>query len=106
MDHRISKRDFLKLAGIGGVVVASALRGRVPGTAAAANAEDFTFVQLSDSHWGFNGPQANPDAQGTLKKAVAATASGGSPSTRTFMGIRTSGPTSGGGTASSYRTRI
>jgi 3',5'-cyclic AMP phosphodiesterase CpdA len=29
-------------------------------------------VQLSDSHWGFEGPAINPDAQGTLKKAVAA----------------------------------
>ncbi len=72
MDNRISKREFLKLAGIGGVVFASALRGRMPGTAQAATAEDFTFVQLSDTHWGFNGPLANPDAQGTLKKAVAA----------------------------------
>jgi 3',5'-cyclic AMP phosphodiesterase CpdA len=33
---------------------------------------DFFFVQLSDSHWGFNDPKINPDATGTLKKAVAA----------------------------------
>ena len=34
-------------------------------------ADDFFFVQLSDCHWGFDGPP-NPDARGTLKKAVAA----------------------------------
>jgi 3',5'-cyclic AMP phosphodiesterase CpdA len=33
--------------------------------------EDFFFVQLSDTHWGFEGPP-NPDARGTLPKAVAA----------------------------------
>ena len=33
--------------------------------------DDFYFVQLSDSHWGFEGA-ANPDAQNTLKKAVVA----------------------------------
>lgn len=32
---------------------------------------DFYFVQMSDSHWGFEGP-SNPDAKGTLRKAVAA----------------------------------
>ncbi|MDB5819038.1 MAG: serine/threonine protein phosphatase [Rhizobacter sp.] len=41
------------------------------GGAQAASHEDFFFVQLSDSHWGFEGP-ANPDAHGTLPKAVAA----------------------------------
>ena len=34
--------------------------------------QDFHFVQLSDVHWGFNGPAVNPDAKGTLPKAVAA----------------------------------
>ena len=33
--------------------------------------DDFYFVQLSDCHWGFEGPP-NPDAKGTLPKAVAA----------------------------------
>jgi 3',5'-cyclic AMP phosphodiesterase CpdA len=72
MDIQISKRDFLKLAGLGGVVFASALRGGIAGAADAPGKDDFMFVQLSDTHWGFNGPAANPDAQGTLKKAVAA----------------------------------
>ena len=37
-----------------------------------ATPTDFHFVQLSDSHWGFEGPAVNPDAKGTLQKAVAA----------------------------------
>jgi 3',5'-cyclic AMP phosphodiesterase CpdA len=57
----------LRLAGLGGIVFASGLaRG-----AAAAPADDFFFVQLSDTHWGFSGPP-NPEAATTLKRAVAA----------------------------------
>src|SRR5580704_4144704 len=33
---------------------------------------DFTFVQLSDIHYGFNDPKMNPDYAGTLQKAVDA----------------------------------
>ena len=67
--HSLSRRDFLRLAGLGGVVLVagSATRG-----AMAATGNDFYFVQLSDCHWGFEGPAINPDAKGTLKKAVAA----------------------------------
>jgi hypothetical protein len=62
----MNRRDFLTLcAAGGGAVYLSAL----PGYAGAAN--DFYFVQLSDSHWGYQGA-ANPDAANTLKKAVAA----------------------------------
>lgn len=32
----------------------------------------FTFVQMSDTHWGFGDPAINPDFAGTLKKAIAA----------------------------------
>ena len=69
MVNEINRRSFLKLAGLGGVgvVFASAL----PGMARAAGQDDFYFVQMSDSHWGFEGPP-NHDAKGTLKKAVAA----------------------------------
>jgi len=70
MNSCIDRRDFLKLAGLGGVVFASALAG-YGGRARAAGADDFYFVQLSDSHWGFEGAP-NPDAKGTLQKAVAA----------------------------------
>jgi 3',5'-cyclic AMP phosphodiesterase CpdA len=67
MKPSFDRRDFLKFAGIGGLVFASGL-GR---SVRAAAGEDFYFVQLSDCHWGFEGPP-NPDAKGTLKKAVAA----------------------------------
>jgi predicted phosphodiesterase len=75
MGAKITKRDFLKLAGMGGVVFASGLPGfnssaRAAGMGMAG--DDFHFVQLSDLHWGFKGPMANPDAEGTLPKAIAA----------------------------------
>src|SRR6266404_5921541 len=75
MALNINRRDFLKFAGIGGVVVASGLgcsttRSGIAG--GMSNNDDFYFVQLSDTHWGFTGPEANPDAAGTLPKAVAA----------------------------------
>ena len=59
------------MAGVGGVVFASGLRGAQSATPAGGKYEDFYFVQLSDSHWGYSGP-ANPDAANTLKSAVAA----------------------------------
>lgn len=62
----LDRRQFLKLAGLGGAVFASGLSG----FAGAQNAQDFYFVQLSDTHWGFEGAP-NPDAKVTLKKAVA-----------------------------------
>jgi hypothetical protein len=70
---KIDRRDFLKLAGLGCAVFASGLGGldRSANRAFAADG-DFFFVQLSDTHWGFTGPQVNPDATGTLKKAIAA----------------------------------
>jgi plastocyanin len=33
--------------------------------------ESFYFVQLSDTHWGFNDVKINPDYAGALKKAIA-----------------------------------
>jgi len=70
----IDRRQFARLAGLGGVVFASGLLGVAGGAhqAAAAGADDFMFVQLSDSHWGFSGDAVNPEAKNTLKKAVAA----------------------------------
>jgi 3',5'-cyclic AMP phosphodiesterase CpdA len=64
------RRHFLQLAGLGGAVFASGLGCASRGAAASA-AQDFYFVQLSDTHWGFEGAP-NPDARGTLPKAVAA----------------------------------
>jgi hypothetical protein len=74
----MDRRGFVKLAALGGgVVFLSGLRldsiGAVVGDEARlVGHEDFYFVQLSDTHWGFDGPKINPDAQGTLKKAVEA----------------------------------
>jgi len=75
MALNINRREFLKLAGLGGVAFASGLgcstaRGGV--MAGLSDNDDFYFVQLSDTHWGFSGAEANPDATGTLPKAVAA----------------------------------
>jgi hypothetical protein len=68
----IDRRDFLKLAGIGSAVFVSGLGGlRLEANGASAG-NDFFFVQLSDTHWGFNNPTVNPDFAVTLKKAVAA----------------------------------
>ncbi|MGA2331473.1 MAG: metallophosphoesterase [Syntrophales bacterium] len=70
---KIDRREFLKLAGIGSVVFVAG-PGSLLNVAEAAKSgkDDFFFVQLSDTHWGFAGPAVNPDAAGTLKKAVAA----------------------------------
>ena len=62
------RRQFLKLAGVGGVVFASRL---ARGAEAYASTDEFFFVQLSDTHIGFEGTP-NPDAKGTLPKAIAA----------------------------------
>ena len=69
--NQVNRRDFLKLAGLGGAVFASGLAGCATSGGGAMAGQDFYFVQLSDTHWGFSGPP-NPDARGTLPKAVAA----------------------------------
>jgi 3',5'-cyclic AMP phosphodiesterase CpdA len=65
-----SRRDFLKLCSVGGVVFASGLAGAGPSKKRSAPAQDFFFLQLSDTHWGFRGAP-NPEADVTLEKAVA-----------------------------------
>jgi predicted phosphodiesterase len=74
MKVTMERRQFLtaSLAGLGGIVFASDLvRGR-RAQAASRHDEDFFFVQLSDTHWGFKNPAINPDFAGTLPKAIAA----------------------------------
>lgn len=71
----INRRDFMKLLAVGGgAVFASGLTGRALAAAgsdpAKAGYDEFYFVQLSDTHWGYSGP-ANPEAANTLKEAVA-----------------------------------
>ncbi len=69
-----TRRELMKLAALGGgAVYISGLAGRAAGATAMAAGpayDDFYFVQLSDSHWGFSGPP-NPDAKNTLRKAIA-----------------------------------
>jgi len=64
------RRQFLQLASVGGAVYMSGLQGFARAADAKPATDDFYFVQLSDSHWGFEGAP-NPDAHGTLPKAVA-----------------------------------
>jgi hypothetical protein len=68
----MNRRDLLTLAGMGVAVFVSGTTVRTGGATGQKKNESFYFVQLSDTHWGFNGPNINPDSQGTLKRAVAA----------------------------------
>ena len=68
----IDRRDFLKLLGVGSAVLVLGQGGRAGALDATGGKDDFMFVQMSDSHWGFSNPLINPDATGTLKKAIAA----------------------------------
>ncbi|MBF0516242.1 MAG: metallophosphoesterase [Nitrospirae bacterium] len=71
MDKGIDRRDFLKLIGIGGALIVMDT-GRLAGAADNKMAQDtLSFIQLSDTHWGFNDPKINPDFAGTLRKAIA-----------------------------------
>jgi hypothetical protein len=70
-----NRRDLMKLVALGGGAVyfsglagcAAASGGAMQG---AVRYDDFYFVQLSDTHWGFTGAP-NPDAANTLRKAIA-----------------------------------
>src|ERR1700720_4908560 len=80
-DHNadgIDRRGFLKCmawAGTGalcvmqGGVLKSYALGTAGGSGAKVSAGELSFVQLSDSHMGFN-KAANPDVAATLKAAV------------------------------------
>jgi hypothetical protein len=66
----LDRREFLKLAGVGGIVFLSGLGSKPALSFGLRKEKDFFFVQLSDSHWGFEGAKINPDAKGTLPKAI------------------------------------
>ena len=68
MKYELDRRGFLKLAGFGGAVLASSLAGNAW---ARGKPEEFYFVQLSDTHWGFEGAMINPRAETTLPEAIA-----------------------------------
>jgi hypothetical protein len=67
----IDRRDFLKILGFGSAVFVLGA-GNMLDAAEKDLKSDFMFLQLSDTHWGFNDPKINPDSEGTLKKVVAA----------------------------------
>jgi len=69
MDSQLTRRAFIKVAGIAGISTIVFDVG--PSAAEDSPQESFSFVQLSDTHWGFNNPAINPDFAGTLKKAIA-----------------------------------
>jgi hypothetical protein len=92
VSNELSRRDLLTLLGVGGVVYASGLAGCAAGLPPAQTAapgpntpkprapsEDFVFLQLSDTHWGFSGPELNPHADVELKHAVATINAAGAP---------------------------
>jgi 3',5'-cyclic-AMP phosphodiesterase len=72
----LSRRSALKCMVWAGTGILWALSGGVPKSlglltdALAGEASAFTFLQISDSHIGFNKP-ANPDALGMLREAIA-----------------------------------
>jgi 3',5'-cyclic AMP phosphodiesterase CpdA len=79
MTSNIDRRELIALAGIGGlgVVFGSALAApaqaqNYPAASAGGPPEDFFFIQLSDTHWGFKDDSINPDASGTFKKVITA----------------------------------
>ena len=73
----VDRRGFLKCMAWAGTGLVWTLSGGIPMSRAfakghgqsAAKAGDFTFVQISDSHIGFNKP-ANPDVTATLQTAI------------------------------------
>jgi predicted phosphodiesterase len=76
----IDRRNFLGCMAWAGTGLLWTMAGGVPtsillaqvmksGSPGAAKIEDFSFVQISDSHIGFN-KGANPDVTGTLQKAI------------------------------------
>ncbi len=75
-DGGLDRRHALECMIWAGTGVLWTLSGGVPkslglvGEAFAADAKSFTFLQISDSHVGFDKP-ANPNALGTLKEAIA-----------------------------------
>jgi 3',5'-cyclic-AMP phosphodiesterase len=73
----VDRRGFLKCMAWAGTGLAWTVAGGIPVSRAFAKtagadihkASDFTFVQISDSHMGFNKP-ANPDVSATLQAAI------------------------------------
>ena len=69
MSNQTNRRDILKLMSIGGVAFASGLAGAATKKKKSDVSEDFFFLQLSDTHWGYSGV-SNPKADVTLPTAI------------------------------------
>jgi hypothetical protein len=69
MRNPLDRRAVLKLAAAGGGLAFVSGFGFTGAKAKAV--PDFAFAQLTDTHWGYNGP-ANPESKTTLPRAVAA----------------------------------
>jgi Icc protein len=73
----VDRRGFLKCMAWAGTGLVWTMSGGIPGSRAfakdsgkaAGKSVDFSFVQISDSHIGFNKP-ANPDVTATLQTAI------------------------------------
>jgi 3',5'-cyclic AMP phosphodiesterase CpdA len=92
MSNRTDRRDVLKLTGLGGVVFASSLLRGVTACSSSKSppsqsdggeplppsgtprgaTNDFFFLQISDTHWGFSGAAVNPEPTLELPAVVAA----------------------------------
>src|SRR5215212_10876941 len=70
-ERRYSRLYFMKMAGVGGLVFASGLPGCASYGTPASRQRDFSFVQLSDIHWGYANPKVNPDFKSSFGKAIA-----------------------------------
>jgi 3',5'-cyclic AMP phosphodiesterase CpdA len=74
-DHNPNRRKVLECMTWAGTGVLWTVAGGVPASlglidgALAAEQKGFTFLQISDSHMGFDKP-ANPNAKGTLEEAI------------------------------------
>ena len=81
-----TRRDVLKLMSVGGVVFASRLAGAAGKKKKSDAHEDFFFLQLSDTHWGYSGV-SNPKADVTLPTTIETIkASGARPDFVVFTG--------------------
>src|SRR4051812_19683101 len=101
MPIRESRREILKgvvkLAGVGGVVFASRLAGAARKKSKSDPHEDFFFLQLSDTHWGYSGV-SNPKADVTLPTAIETiNAAGAVPDFVVFSGALPHTTDGGGG---------
>jgi 3',5'-cyclic AMP phosphodiesterase CpdA len=85
MSNEINRRELFRLAGLGGLVFASSAfpglvgcgtsSGSVRGSPSSGTprgaSEDFFFLQISDTHWGFSDPTVNPQPTTELPAVVA-----------------------------------